>query len=145
MDYAGTELSATNPIVTYTIKGYFVKAGSKNDFRLLRSHANADASSLFVEKARLSLLYAIDTQKQNGSGRLSSCDFSDGQFLFNWYGEQIYAHIYNGVLFAAYQDASQGFKPQSWMLATGYDPNKASCFATTDPTYIQPNDQSTHN
>ncbi|GAB3960649.1 hypothetical protein GCM10028805_58260 [Spirosoma harenae] len=52
-DYIGTELSAVQPTVTYTIKGYFSKAGSKNEFRLLRGSYYADATSLFVEKARL--------------------------------------------------------------------------------------------
>lgn len=55
-DYAGAELSVAKSTVTYTLKGYFSKAGSKNEFRLLRGHANADASSLFIDKAQISIL-----------------------------------------------------------------------------------------
>ncbi|GAB2559606.1 hypothetical protein [Spirosoma areae] len=45
----------------------------------------------------------------------------------------LYAHYYNGVLFAAYQNAAEGFKPQHWMQAAGFDANKVPCFAATDP------------
>ncbi|GAB2581850.1 hypothetical protein GCM10027190_33960 [Spirosoma areae] len=62
-----------------------------------------------------------------------NCGYSEGQFLLNFNGELIYAHYYNGILFAAYQNASQGFKPQHWMQAAGFDPSKVPCFAATDP------------
>ncbi|WP_460950150.1 PA14 domain-containing protein [Spirosoma daeguense] len=62
-----------------------------------------------------------------------NCGFTEGQFLFSFYNEQIYAHYHNGVLFAAYQDASQGFKPQHWLVAAGFDPSRTSCFAENDP------------
>ncbi|GAB2602026.1 PA14 domain-containing protein [Spirosoma areae] len=254
LEYVGTELSATKPTLTYTLKGYFTKAGNTTEFRLLRSHATADANSLFVEKARLSIRltpaenstqqhqkgarsaaitngvgfldeadcnsvrgwaadqaqpnvavdvdffvdgqYAGSTQANqsrpdvgaylgdNGnhgfvfpmpqsfrsggnhsvearfsgssqglnsgpktyacSGSSSTpsttptpssggCSYSEGQFLLNFNGELIYAHYYNGVLFAAYQNASEGFKPQHWMQAAGFDPAKVPCFAATDP------------
>ncbi|WP_461081927.1 PA14 domain-containing protein [Spirosoma flavus] len=62
-----------------------------------------------------------------------NCGFSEAQFLFSFYNEQIYAHYYNGILFAAYQDASQGFKPQHWLQAAGFDPSRIGCFAENDP------------
>ena len=55
VDYIGTELSATNPTVTYKLVGYFNKINNDQAFRLLRGHANADANSLFVEKSRLAV------------------------------------------------------------------------------------------
>ncbi|GAB2559629.1 PA14 domain-containing protein [Spirosoma areae] len=254
LEYVGTELSATKPTLTYTLKGYFTKAGNTTEFRLLRSHANADANSLFIEKARLTIRltptensaqqhqkgarsaaisngvgfldeadcnsvrgwaadqgqpnvavevdffidgqYAGSTQASqsrpdvgaylgdNGnhgfsftlpqsfrsggnhsvearfsgtaqglnsgpkayacSGSSSTpsttptpssggCNYAEGQFLLNFNGELIYAHYHNGVLFAAYQNASEGFKPQHWMQAAGFDANKVPCFAATDP------------
>ncbi|GAB3784866.1 hypothetical protein GCM10028818_45460 [Spirosoma horti] len=67
-----------------------------------------------------------------------NCAFSEGQFLLNWYGEQIYAHYANGILYAAYQNAGEGFKPQSWLQATGFDPGKVSCFAVNNPLMSTP-------
>ncbi|AKD53973.1 hypothetical protein SD10_02675 [Spirosoma radiotolerans] len=132
-DYIGAELSSAKTTVTYTLKGYFTKVGSKSEFRLLRGSGNADETSLFIEKARL-FISVDDHADQSKSGRLASnCDFTEGQFLLNWYGEQIYAHYYNGILFASYQDPSQGFKPQSWLQATGFDASKVGCFAVNDP------------
>lgn len=65
----------------------------------------------------------------------AGCSFSNGQFLFNFYGEQIYAHYYNGILYAAYQDGVNGFKPRSWMReASGaVSFTQADCFAETNP------------
>ncbi|GAB4011491.1 hypothetical protein GCM10028808_25190 [Spirosoma migulaei] len=249
-DYIGTELSGTKPTATYTLKGHFDKFGSKSEFRLLRSHALADANSLFVEKARLSIrLNATDlsTQQLQKSARLAAvsngvgfidgadcntaggwaadraqlntpisvdfyidgqyagsiqagqsrpdvgaylgdngnhgfaftipqqfksggnhtiearfggtsqglnsgaktfscsgttttspptgnCNYSEGQFLFttSW-GESVYAHYYNNVLFAAFQDGSN-FRPRHWLVATGLMTTAiASCFAENDP------------
>ncbi|GAB3809993.1 hypothetical protein GCM10028819_52830 [Spirosoma humi] len=62
-----------------------------------------------------------------------NCAFSDGQFLLNWSGEQIYAHYYNGILYAAYQNGTSGFKPRNWLSNTGYDASKLACFAENDP------------
>ncbi|QHV97541.1 hypothetical protein [Spirosoma endbachense] len=67
-DYIGTQLSPTNPSVTYTLKGYFTKAGQASAFRLLRGQANANAASLFVEKARLS----IKTNSYKAAARVAS-------------------------------------------------------------------------
>ncbi|GAB3784868.1 hypothetical protein GCM10028818_45470 [Spirosoma horti] len=58
----------------------------------------------------LMLLWAIPF---TNIANAQSCSYSEGQFLFDWYGEQIYAHYYNGVLYASYQNPSEGFKPQS--------------------------------
>ena len=67
----------------------------------------------------------------------NACGFTEGQFLFSFYGERIYAHIYNGILFAAYENPTSGFKPQIWVhdagSGQGFDISKVSCFATTDP------------
>ncbi|MVM40524.1 hypothetical protein GO730_27425 [Spirosoma sp. HMF3257] len=63
-----------------------------------------------------------------------SCPYTEGQFLFttSW-GESVYAHFYNGTLFAAYQDGSN-FRPQHWLVATGQmSTSTASCFAENDP------------
>ncbi|GAB4008375.1 hypothetical protein GCM10028808_14330 [Spirosoma migulaei] len=71
------------------------------------------------------------TQLPNPAG---ACAYTEGQFLFttSW-GESVYAHFYNGTLFAAYQDGSN-FRPQHWLVATGLmSSSTASCFAETDP------------
>ncbi|QHV98238.1 DUF6973 domain-containing protein [Spirosoma endbachense] len=54
-DYIGTELSSANPTITYKLKGYFARASSRVEFRLLRGSAQANESTLFVEKTRLVL------------------------------------------------------------------------------------------
>ncbi|MVM39085.1 hypothetical protein GO730_18620 [Spirosoma sp. HMF3257] len=62
-----------------------------------------------------------------------NCSYSEGQYLFTFNTEAIYAHYYNGILFAAYQDGSN-FKPQHWLVATGLmTTSVASCFAENDP------------
>ncbi|WP_227686946.1 hypothetical protein [Spirosoma arboris] len=63
-----------------------------------------------------------------------NCPYTEGQFLFttSW-GESVYAHYYNGSLFAAYQDGGN-FRPQHWLVATGLMASStASCFAENDP------------
>jgi hypothetical protein len=63
-----------------------------------------------------------------------TCNFSQGQFLVNWYGDMIYANYYNGVLYAANQDGVNGFKPRHWLVATGqFTQEQANCFASEDP------------
>jgi hypothetical protein len=59
------------------------------------------------------------------------CSYSEGQYLLttSW-GEVIYAHLYNGVLYAAYQDGNS-FKPKHWLEAVNF--TEASCFAENDP------------
>lgn len=47
-DYVGTELTATKPSISYTIKGKFTTATSDGSFMLLRSHKNATAESDFI-------------------------------------------------------------------------------------------------
>ncbi|WP_345246567.1 hypothetical protein, partial [Nibrella saemangeumensis] len=55
VDYIGDALSfPAKPEVSYTVKGRFVNA-SDNCFRLLRSHGQADQSSIYAEKAKLCL------------------------------------------------------------------------------------------
>ncbi|MVM35248.1 hypothetical protein GO755_34825 [Spirosoma sp. HMF4905] len=63
-----------------------------------------------------------------------TCNYTEGQYLFTTaWGESVYAHFYNGSLFAAYQDGSN-FKPQHWLAATGQmDQNTANCFVENDP------------
>ena len=72
----------------------------------------------------------------------NACGFTEGQFLFTFYGERIYAHFYNGILFAAYQNASEGYKSQIWVRdagsVSGFDMTKVSCFATVDPRTSPP-------
>lgn len=69
----------------------------------------------------------------------NTCGFTAGQFLFDWYGEQIYAQIYNGVLYASYQNGTTGFKPRSWMIATNQlTAEQANCFANADPHTTNP-------
>ncbi|WP_155297359.1 hypothetical protein [Spirosoma aerolatum] len=81
----------------------------------------------------------------------SNCTYTEGQYLFTFNTERMYAHYYNGVLYAAYQDGSN-FRPQHWLTATGLMSNStASCFAennphnstTTPPTTTNPTTPST--
>ena len=53
IDYIGTELSAANPTITYTLRGYFTRKVSQVQFRLLRGSAQANETSLFIEKAQV--------------------------------------------------------------------------------------------
>ncbi len=63
-----------------------------------------------------------------------NCAFSEGQYMFTFNGnETIYAHYYNGVLFAAYQNPTGNYKPRTWLVAAGYDATQATCFAQNDP------------
>ncbi|WP_234734969.1 sialate O-acetylesterase [Tellurirhabdus bombi] len=60
-----------------------------------------------------------------------SCNFTHGQYLLttSW-GEAIYAHVHNGILFAALQ-GGQSFKPPHWLQAVGFA--QYACFAASDP------------
>ncbi|MBD2701213.1 hypothetical protein IC229_11240 [Spirosoma sp. BT702] len=72
VDYVGTELSAEKPTATYILKGYFTKAGSKNEFRLLRGHGLADANSLFVDKSRLNVTVTGNNIAHSNKGARSA-------------------------------------------------------------------------
>ncbi|GAB3899619.1 hypothetical protein GCM10028803_21060 [Larkinella knui] len=80
-DLISTELSPTRSFVRYTVTGYFTQAGSETTFRLLRSHANADQTSLFVEKARLSLTVVnsaeLVSNRQAREGAASCTSFGE--------------------------------------------------------------------
>lgn len=71
------------------------------------------------------------SQPSTSSG---NCPYTEGQPLFttSW-GESVYAHFYNGVLYAGYKDGSN-FRPQHWLTATGLmTQSVANCFAENDP------------
>ena len=72
-DYAGTTLSPEKPTQSYTIKGYFTDFTGESQFRLLRGSQNADATTLFVEKARLpiTVIAPVAYAKAGRSGALS--------------------------------------------------------------------------
>lgn len=72
---------------------------------------------------------AIDPGNNPGPNP-NNCTITQGQFLLNFNGEAIYAHQYNGVWFAAYQDGSN-FKARNWLQAAGY--NQSNCFTDIDP------------
>ncbi|MBC3785555.1 SGNH/GDSL hydrolase family protein [Spirosoma utsteinense] len=55
-DYVVGNLSyATQPVLTYHIKGYFRSVTAGTSFRLLRSHGQANDQSLFAEKSAVTL------------------------------------------------------------------------------------------
>ena len=141
VDYIGTELSAAKPTITYTLKGYFETIIGRAEFRLLRGTYTADANSLFVEKARLTIgTKPTPVLAQTNGARTNGCAYAQGQYLFttSW-GEAVYAHYYNGILFAALQDGN-GFKPRHWLVATGQmSAEDANCFAADDPHTSPPN------
>ena len=72
-DYAGTTLSPEKPTQSYIIKGHFTDFTGESQFRLLRGPQNADATSLFVEKARLPITVTtpVAYAKAGRSGALS--------------------------------------------------------------------------
>jgi uncharacterized repeat protein (TIGR01451 family) len=68
----------------------------------------------------------------SNSGTVSSCNFSDGQFLFDFYGEQIYAKYCNNVLYGV--SAAGNFKDKTWFERTGKMAlAQCACFSLTDP------------
>ena len=70
-------------------------------------------------------------------GAKSQCNYAEGQFILSWDNgnELIYAHYYNGILYAGGQQAGTNFKPRMWLIATGLvSQTQANCFAETDPT-----------
>jgi hypothetical protein len=77
IDYVGTKLSASVAMATYTLRGYFTKAVSPNEFRLLRGQANADANSLFVEKAQVKVQVneAVSNQQKMKGAREGALSF----------------------------------------------------------------------
>lgn len=96
-----TELSPAKSSIIYTLSGYFTKAGteSENEFRLLRSHANADATSLFVEKARLSLTVINSAEpSSNRQARQSASNPANGNYEGNCDGghcENLWGWVYD--------------------------------------------------
>ena len=61
-----------------------------------------------------------------------SCSYSEGQFLFNWYGENVYAHKCEAKNYVTTSSGSDGgFKPRHWLEATNYA--QANCFEEDDP------------
>ena len=142
IDYVGAELSAVNPTISYTLKGHFIKHSSQSEFRLLRGIYQANANSLFVQKAQIVIQVTVNDAPVSlfQKARSGGCSYSEGQYLFTTgWGESAYAHYYNGVLFAAYQNGSS-FKPRHWLVATGMmDANTANCFAEDDPHTVAVN------
>lgn len=60
------------------------------------------------------------------------CNFNEGDFMFNWYGENVYAHRCGTKWYCTTDQGSGGyFKPKHWLEATGYA--NASCFEEDDP------------
>ncbi|CAG5006512.1 hypothetical protein DYBT9275_03834 [Dyadobacter sp. CECT 9275] len=53
-DFVGTELSASKPSESYTLRGKFTRPNEAGSFQLLRSHKAATNSSTFVQVATLS-------------------------------------------------------------------------------------------
>jgi Secretion system C-terminal sorting domain len=63
---------------------------------------------------------------------INSCPYTNGQFLFNFYGETIEAKFCGGVLYA--RATWSGFKPRAWLVATGLmTQTQANCFAENNP------------
>jgi Zn-dependent metalloprotease len=62
----------------------------------------------------------------------NSCNFANGDYMFNWYGENVYAHKCGDKYYCT-TDAGTGgyFKPRHWLEATGYA--NANCFEENDP------------
>ncbi|WP_421830343.1 hypothetical protein [Larkinella sp.] len=80
-DLVSTELSPSNAFVRYTVTGYFTQVGAESTFRLLRSHSNADQTSLFVEKARVSLTLVNSAEPmRNRQARESANNPSNGNY-----------------------------------------------------------------
>ena len=80
-DLVSTELSPSNSFVRYTVTGYFTQVGAESTFRLLRSHSNADQTSLFVEKARVSLTLVNSAEPvRNRQARESAGNPANGNY-----------------------------------------------------------------
>ncbi|WP_171062783.1 hypothetical protein [Larkinella sp. C7] len=80
-DLVSTELPPSNAFVRYTVTGYFTQVGAENTFRLLRSHSNADQTSLFVEKARVSLTLVNSAEPvRNRQARESADNPANGNY-----------------------------------------------------------------
>jgi Pregnancy-associated plasma protein-A/Secretion system C-terminal sorting domain len=61
--------------------------------------------------------------------------YTDGQFLFNWYGENVYAHLCGTKKYVTTSAGTGGgFKPRHWLEATSYA--QASCFEEDDPRTV---------
>ena len=68
----------------------------------------------------------------NGSNNGGSCSYTEGQFLFTFYGENIYAHKCGAKNYVTTSSGSEGgFKPRHWLEATNYA--QANCFEEDDP------------
>lgn len=148
-DYIGTDLSTTNPTVSYTLKGYFTKADDSTEFRLLRSHSRADASSLFVEKGRLSIqLNSIDrtaNTRQNGAresvttSAMGTCsvsspggafDYADCNGVWGWAFDQ--NNLNQPVIIDIYVD---GVKTYSGITANGDRQDLVNAFGNSAARY----------
>lgn len=55
-DVARGWMSDARPVVTYVVRGRFVRVPREASFRLLRSHHDADAGSVFADKGRLTVV-----------------------------------------------------------------------------------------
>ncbi len=69
----------------------------------------------------------------------NACNFADGDFMFYWYGEYVFAHKCGDKYYCTTDSGTGGyFKPRHWLEATGYA--NANCFEENDP---RPNCSST--
>ena len=100
----------------------------------INSGGNSVSTTVFINIANPAVTPVTPV---NPAPATNACGFTEGQFLFTFYGERVYAHLYNGILFAANESATSGFKPQIWVhdagSGLGFDMSKVGCFATTDP------------
>jgi hypothetical protein len=60
-DFVGAELSTSNPIVNYTLRGKFTAVVGDGTFQLLRSHRNADNNSDFVQVSTISFKVEVSS------------------------------------------------------------------------------------
>ncbi len=78
-DYVHERLSSAKPEILYTLRGYFTNALSDGTFKLLRSKYDADATSIFTEKAKIKVRLLQDVTPHKA--RLSSQPVSRQLFL----------------------------------------------------------------
>lgn len=114
----------------YNFQNFFVqKVGNK--YYGVTSDGSFKSKS-FLQSKNLPNVYLDCLEETDSRNVAPTCTYTEGQFLFNWYGENIYAHKCGTKYFVTTDAGSGGyFKPQHWLIATNY--TQASCFEENDP------------
>jgi hypothetical protein len=104
-------------------------------YQQYRLNVTANRGSGLLQIAEIQMFGASGTSTGGSTGGgydNSACSYTEGQFLFNWYGENVYAHQC-GTKYYVTTDAGSGgvYKPRHWLVATNYA--QANCFEQDDP------------